>query len=180
MVRPREYGTHKEYSRHESTERSESVCAVSSQRNPAYPPIQSNHQSSEAHHRLCQIGGGADRLQSAERRDYIGESAPFCGGEYRISVGDYRDIEILPDSVIYCDIPYKGTEKYCNDTFDHDAFYEWALRQEQPLFISEYDMPDDFVAVAQWERTSTFSATNNSLKRVEKIFRPRRQLKNDT
>lgn len=66
--------------------------------------------------------------------------------------------------------------KTTKDTFDHDAFYEWALRQTEPIFISEYDMPDDFVAIAEWGRVSTFSAINNALKRIEKLFVPRNQL----
>lgn len=93
-----------------------------------------------------------------------------------VSQSDYRDVEILPDSATYCDIPYRNTCEYRNDTFDHDAFYEWALRQTAPLFISEYDMPSDFVCVAEFERVSTFSATNNSLRKTERIFRPRHQL----
>lgn len=120
--------------------------------------------------------GITDRLQTEERRDKIRAIAPFCGGEYQTSVGDYRNVEILPNSIIYCDIPYKGTREYRHDVFDYYAFYQWALGQEQPLFISEYDMPDDFVPIAEWTRNSTFSASNNALKRVEKIFVPKRQL----
>lgn len=89
---------------------------------------------------------------------------------------DYRDVEILPDSVTYCDIPYRNAREYRNGTFDHDAFYEWALQQTAPLFISEYDMPSDFECIAEFERVSTFSATNNSLRKVERIFRPKTQL----
>lgn len=90
---------------------------------------------------------------------------------------DYRDVEILPGSVIYCDIPYRDTREYRNDAFDHDAFYEWALKQTAPLFVSEYEMPEpDFVCVAEFERVSTFSATNNSLRKIERIFRPRWQV----
>ena len=90
---------------------------------------------------------------------------------------DYRDVEILPDSVIFCDIPYRNTREYRNGTFDHDVFYEWAIKQTAPLFISEYWMPEDrFECVAEFERVSTFSATNNSLRKVERIFRPKTQL----
>lgn len=99
---------------------------------------------------------------------------PFLGWEYEMSMKDYRDVEILPDSVIYCDIPYKGTREYRHDTFNHDAFYEWALRQTAPLYISEYSMPSDFECVAEFERVSTFSATNNALRKVERIYRPKK------
>lgn len=93
-----------------------------------------------------------------------------------VSTGDYRDVAILPDSVIYCDIPYKGTRNYRGVEFDHSAFYDWALAQTAPLFISEYSAPSDFECIAEFERTSTFSATNNSLKKIERIFRPKTQL----
>lgn len=102
---------------------------------------------------------------------------PFCGGEYEMRVADYRDIEILPNSVIYCDIPYKGTTGYKNEVFDYKTFYDWCERQAQPVFISEYWMPEDrFECVAEFERTSTFSRSNNSLRKIEKIFRPRIQI----
>lgn len=103
-------------------------------------------------------------------------STHFRHCDYRMQVADYRDIAILPDSVIYCDIPYKGTREYRRDTFDHEAFYEWALAQAAPLFISEYSMPSDFECVAEFERVSTFSATNNALRKIERIYRPKTQL----
>lgn len=92
-----------------------------------------------------------------------------------MNMADYRDIEILPNSVIYCDIPYKNTCGYRNQAFDHEAFYDWALRQTQPIFISEYTMPDDFVSIAEFPRKSTFSATNNAKQEIEKIFIPKSQ-----
>lgn len=128
--------------------------------------------------RLCNDGKArlaidseiSERLESLERV----QSLEHVQSLERVQ-GDYRNIEILPDSVIYCDIPYKGTKDYLFD-FDHDAFYEWALRQTAPLFISEYDMPPEFECVAEYERKSTMSATNNRLSKTERIYRPKRQL----
>ena len=34
-----------------------------------------------------------------------------------------QDLEIPSESIIYCDIPYKGTTRY-KDEFDHDAFWD--------------------------------------------------------
>ena len=94
-----------------------------------------------------------------------------------MKVADYRDIEILPNSVIYCDIPYSGTASYRDAPFDHEAFFDWACRQTAPTFISEYWMPEDrFECIAEFERKSTFSSTNNGLSRIEKIFRPKCQM----
>lgn len=115
-------------------------------------------------------------IERAERGGTVSMSL-FQEGEYEMSMKDYRDVEILPDLVIYCDIPYRNTCEYRDETFDHDAFYGWALKQAAPLFISEYWMPEsDFVCVAEFERVSTFSAINKSLRKIERIFRPRTQL----
>lgn len=105
-----------------------------------------------------------ERLQSLERLTY--------------SVGDYRDVEIPDGSVIYADIPYRTSTKKGDYgvRFDHEAFYDWCEAQTQPLFISEYSMPEDrFVCVAQWDVVCSASSTNNSLRRVEKLWRPKGQ-----
>lgn len=94
------------------------------------------------------------------------------------SATDYQDVPIPENSVIYCDIPYKGTNRYAGKgaDFDYDCFYQWALRQTQPIFISSYDMPkEDFKVIAEYSRTDTLSATNNSLRVTERIFIPRTQ-----
>lgn len=94
------------------------------------------------------------------------------------SIGDYQDVEIEDNSVIYCDIPYIGTDGYTNggEGFDHERFYDWCLRQKQPLYISSYKMPEkDFKVVAEFLRVDTFSpaASNNVV--AEKLFMPRTQ-----
>lgn len=95
----------------------------------------------------------------------------------KTTIGDYRDVEILPDSVIYADIPYKFSRGYGDDEeFDHEAFYDWCEKQTALVLISEYWMPEDrFVCIAEFERKSTFSAANNSLSRIEKVFVPKHQ-----
>lgn len=104
------------------------------------------------------------------------ECKPFCYGKYEMRIADYRDIEILPDSIIYADKPYINTGGYGysnKDNFDHEAFYDWCEAQQVPVFISEYWMPEDrFKCIAEHKHTSTFSATNNALKKIEKLFVP--------
>lgn len=90
----------------------------------------------------------------------------------------YDEIDIKPNSVIYCDIPYKNTGTYNEDAFDYDKFYDWALKQTEPIFISEVRLPNDFVCIAEKCKTSTLSATNNALKTIEKIFVPKHQYEN--
>ena len=88
---------------------------------------------------------------------------------------DYQGIKIKEDSVIYCDIPYKGTKGYGKIPFDYERFYEWACEQSQPIFISEYWMPEDwFECIWQKEKTSSYGAGNNR-RTIEKLFVPKKQ-----
>ena len=87
----------------------------------------------------------------------------------------YHDIEVKPNSVIYCDIPYRSTSKYNEIEFDYDRFYSWALSQTEPIFISEYEMPNDFICIASKNKKVTLSATDNSSDKIEKIFVPKHQ-----
>ena len=113
------------------------------------------------------------------QRELEGRNESFCGLERLERLESlesysqsYETIEIRPDSIIYCDIPYKGTNKYQN-TFDYDRFYEWACDQSVPVFISEYQMPEDrFECVLEMDKRSTISATaNNAVK--ERLYIPR-------
>ena len=92
---------------------------------------------------------------------------------------DYQNVPIPQDSVVYCDIPYIGKgeyQKHKNIEFDYERFYDCAYRQTQPIFISEYFMPEDrFVCIAEIKRKETFSASNNSKKVTERIFVPKHQ-----
>lgn len=112
-----------------------------------------------------------ERLEALERIEGLDV------GRLVASQGDYRGVAPGRDAVIYCDIPYRGTRGYRGLEFDYEAFYEWALGQEVPVFVSEYWMPEDrFVCVAEMERRCSFSATNNGLRKVERIFRPINQI----
>lgn len=91
---------------------------------------------------------------------------------------DYRSVTIPDNSVIYCDIPYLGTNPYTGkgNNFNHDQFYQWCQKQRQPLFISSYDMPRSmFVCVLEMNHLTTLSATANGKKVTERIFVPRHQ-----
>jgi hypothetical protein len=75
----------------------------------------------------------------------------------------------MPNSTVYCDIPYFGTTGYGME-FDHKDFYEWALSRDFPVFVSEYWMPDDFVCIAMKEKRVTYASDRNDILKVEKIF----------
>ena len=114
------------------------------------------------------------RLQSLKRLQQL-TKLKNIGFTVNKSCGSYDNVSINPNSVIYCDIPYKNTESYNEFEFDYDNFYNWCLNQKELVFISEYDMPSDFICIAEKEKTCQLSATNNALKSVERIFVPKHQ-----
>lgn len=63
----------------------------------------------------------------------------------------YRDLEIPPNSIIYCDPPYENTASYKgSEDFNHGLFWGWCREQAQnghAIFVSEYNAPPDFECV---------------------------------
>jgi len=97
--------------------------------------------------------------------------------------GDYRDLEIPHNSLIYCDPPYRGVRAYVgNEKFDSDCFWEVCRKwvgEGHSVFISEYSAPDDFECI--WSKEISASANNaiksgQGLKAVEKLFRLRSKI----
>lgn len=80
----------------------------------------------------------------------------------------YEEVPIESDSVIYCDPPYKETGTYLDD-FDHEKFYLWLRSLKQQVFISEYQMPNDFYEVFSIKKRVIFSQ-KQSTQKVEKLF----------
>ena len=121
-------------------------------------------------------------LQSFERLNRLNNLATAFTNEEkkRLTIGnvDFSEVEIPSDSVVFCDPPYRETEGYRKGKdFNHDRFFEWALRQTVPVYVSEYAMPEEFVEVAAWQKLCTMSQTSNSLRTTEKLFVPRWQAK---
>ena len=92
------------------------------------------------------------------------------------SVLSYEQVVIPKDSVIYCDIPYEGTNKYNKaENFDYERFYTWAESQTAPVFISSYQMPTDrFDCIEEYAHRSTLNDKNNNAV-TERIFVPKHQ-----
>lgn len=65
----------------------------------------------------------------------------------------YDELPIPPNSIIYCDPPYRDTLGYSTGSFDHDKFWQWVRDMSaagHSIFVSEYTAPDDFECV--WEK----------------------------
>ena len=117
-----------------------------------------------------EVYGYADLLQSLQSLQSL-ESLQRLESLQSLEVhsGDYRAVEIPAGAVVYCDIPYRGTAEYTAGTFDHDAFYEWALSRPYPVFVSEYAMPSEFVCVWDIKHRCILSGTANNAV-TEKLF----------
>lgn len=90
----------------------------------------------------------------------------------RFECCDYRELDIPPKSLIYCDPPYKGTKKYEVDNFDHDIFWEWCRRKRKEghlIFISEKSAPRDFICVLEKENNTTIDSKQGK-KYIERLF----------
>ena len=131
---------------------------------------------------LSKENGKRIDLEPFERLNRLNSLATAFTNEEknRLTIGsvDFSEVEIPSDSVVFCDPPYRETEGYRKAKhFNHDRFFEWALRQTVPVYVSEYAMPEDFVEVAAWKKRCTMSSTSNSLRTTEKLFVPRWQAK---
>lgn len=89
------------------------------------------------------------------------------GVEFR--TGDYKNLLIPDESIIYCDPPYMGTTGY-SDGINHDEFWQWCRERVydgHKVYISEYQAPDDFIKI--WERTIQ-NCISLGKKVTEKLF----------
>jgi hypothetical protein len=84
---------------------------------------------------------------------------------------DYREIEILSNSIVYCDIPYKNTNDYGNG-FNHTDFFNWAASRKFPVFISEYHIADKrFKLIYEIDKRSKLSSNKEkTLIKQERLY----------
>lgn len=112
-------------------------------------------------------------------RDYIGEQINNTLRQvpHLLDIdwyfSDYTDIPLPEKATIYCDIPYKGTTQYATSKdFDYSKFYDWCRLKHSEgyrIFVSEYQMPDDFKCVWQKQVTCAMNQTITK-KPIEKLF----------
>ena len=125
-----------------------------------------------------QVNDSKQRLQSLEslqRLQRLQELSNIDNTKLNLTNKDYADIEIKDNSVIYCDPPYSNTRGY-KIKFDNERFYSWCRKQKELVIISEYNMPDDFICVAQKDRTVLCNQTNKYKETAtEKLFVPKHQ-----
>lgn len=106
-----------------------------------------------------------------EARDNLLKQAPNLKG-IQFLCCDYKEFE-PHDMLIYCDPPYANTEQFSNSKdFNYDVFWQtmrdWS--QNNIVYISELQAPDDFECVWEQEVSRSINATDKS-RAVEKLFR---------
>ena len=87
--------------------------------------------------------------------------------------GSYTELVIPPNSLLYCDPPYRATTKYSTSQLDYSAFYDWCRLQKykgHTIYISEYYMPEDFTCVWKGTLTSSLTQDTGSKKALERLY----------
>ena len=100
-----------------------------------------------------------ERLKSLESHNMLIEASSISYSDY-----EYRD-----GDVVYCDPPYKNTDGY-GIQFDSDAFWEWVRTRDYPVYVSEYQAPEDFVSIWNKEKRSLFNHEGISAPKNEHLF----------
>ena len=144
---------------------------------PIYRQIRKVKNTSESLQSLERL----ERLQSLESLERLErlQSLESLPGALTAYSGDYRELCFDEPGIIYCDPPYmsgyaKGKDYGCE--FDAEAFYSWCEAQKLPVYISEYQMPEErFVCIAKWDKVTTMAPKTNSHV-TERLWRPRTQL----
>lgn len=89
---------------------------------------------------------------------------------------DYLDwTDKIHNSVVYLDPPYRGTKRYDYHKIYYHEFYDFCRHLKENgnhIFVSEYEMPDDFTCL--WEKQTSTTINQKSKgeanSRVERLF----------
>jgi site-specific DNA-adenine methylase len=105
---------------------------------------------------LQQLG----RLEQLEQLKNLRWLLKTATSKINFTQKSYEQVPIKPNSVIYCDPPYRDTASYDN-SFDHDRFESWAAEQEVPVFVSEYTVRNKALKkIAEFKKRSLLSGSN--------------------
>lgn len=119
-------------------------------------------------------GNNIQVLESLERLERLKRLYAIKGfKDISCTNQSYDEVDIKPNSVVYCDPPYSGTDKYTVE-FDHEKFYSWA-RLQKNIYVSEYKMSADFYEVGFVNKRSLLNATGKAGTKKEKLFTNRHE-----
>lgn len=120
---------------------------------------------------------GGERNYIAEKIKNIKKQIPKIK-DVNFICADFKEMTLKEESIIYCDPPYYGTKQYDKDNkdFDYPAYYKWCRKMVglgHLVYMSEYQMPEDFNCIWEKETKSSLSANGKSggnKKSTEKLF----------
>jgi DNA adenine methylase len=117
----------------------------------------------------------------ATPRDYTNEALRNLEAQRKNIVGvqfkhsDYANLDFRQcKALLYCDPPYAGSKPYkisLLGKFDSDNFWHWARQQStvNPVLVSEYKAPKDFVCLKKFDLKSNLRVTGVT-HHVESLF----------
>ena len=100
----------------------------------------------------------------------------FCNADIEMREGDFADclIDLPKGAFVYLDPPYRNTTSYKGAKgLDYDELYDWLREASQTckVFVSEYQMPDDFKLVAEFPQlTQLCDDKGKQFVSIEKVF----------
>ena len=97
------------------------------------------------------------RLERVQALSQIDTQATFTPLQ-----GDYRNVHIPRNAVVYIDPPYRGTRCYAYNGFDFDAFDAWLRTVPNLTIISEYTAPPECVEIAHRQKKVTIAQNDNT------------------
>ena len=112
--------------------------------------------------------GRLQSLESLERLERLERLESL--GSLQVTRKSYDEVELPADACIYCDPPYRGTAATYCEGFDFGKFDDFLRNADQPIHVSEYTMPEDFVPIASCYKVKGADATGLAGYASEKIF----------
>lgn len=111
--------------------------------------------------------GNPQQLQQLQQLERLQQLEQFHG--IHLSSKSYDEVDILPNSIIYCDPPYQGTKGYLV-SFDHDKFWHWVKNKKEPVFVSEYQAPSYIKTIMAINKNTKLSLGGSIETYPEKLF----------
>jgi site-specific DNA-adenine methylase len=120
------------------------------------------------------IGKPPMQLQHLERLERLQKLEQIKQADrLTMTAMSYDEVPIKPNSIIYCDPPYKRTERYHGALgkieFNHDRFWDWVRHCPYPVYVSEYNAPDFMIELASFNHKKSVSSFGNT-DSTEKLF----------
>ena len=113
------------------------------------------------------------KSRASEMLNNIRKQAPLLKG-IQFDCRHYKDIPLVPGSLVYLDPPYRNTTSYNGAKgLDYEELYDWLREASKTckVFVSEYQMPDDFKLVAEFPQlTQLCDDKSKQFVSIEKVF----------